>query len=113
MRKILPFSEKTFLNSYSFLSYFLGILEGNGYNVNPFCYNNFISIIYARVTMHSLRHTNITMQIMAGVPIIAVAARAGHARTSTTTDVYAKFTKKANEQAAITLSNMFTRKSAE
>lgn len=48
MRKILPFSEKTFLNSYSFLAYFLGILEGSGYNVNPFCYNHFLYLIYAR-----------------------------------------------------------------
>lgn len=48
MKKILPFSDKPFLNSYSFLSYFLGIFEGKGYNVRPFCYNNFISLIYAR-----------------------------------------------------------------
>lgn len=37
-------------------------------------------------TVHSLRHTNITMQIAAGVPLVTVAGRAGHARTSTTTD---------------------------
>lgn len=36
-------------------------------------------------TVHSLRHTNITMQIAAGVPIVTVKDRAGHARTSTTT----------------------------
>lgn len=88
----------------------------NGDRINPSIMRNWLDKVLEsaglpHVTMHSLRHTNITMQIMAGVPIIAVAARAGHARTSTKTDVYAKFTKKANEQAAITLSNMFTRKS--
>ena len=35
-------------------------------------------------TVHSLRHTNITMQIAAGVPLVTVAGRVGHARTSTT-----------------------------
>lgn len=40
-------------------------------------------------SLHSLRHTNITLQIAAGVPIVTVAARAGHARASTTSDVYA------------------------
>lgn len=33
------------------------------------------------------------MQIAAGVPIVTVAGRAGHARTSTTTDIYSHFLK--------------------
>ena len=51
-------------------------------------------------TVHSLRHTNITMQIAAGVPIVTVAGRAGHARTSTTTDIYSHFLKTADRTAA-------------
>ena len=51
-------------------------------------------------TVHSLRHANITMQIAAGVPIVTVAGRAGHARTSTTTDIYCRFLKTADRSAA-------------
>ncbi len=51
------------------------------------------------ITLHSLRHTNITLQIMAGVPIVIVSGRAGHARTSTTTDVYSHFLKSGDRDA--------------
>jgi integrase len=59
------------------------------------------------VTVHSLRHTNITLQIMAGVPLAIVAGRAGHARTSTTTDIYTHFIKSADKEAANTIENLF------
>jgi len=36
------------------------------------------------VTPHSLRHTNITLQIAAGVSLRTISARAGHSLTSTT-----------------------------
>ncbi len=58
-------------------------------------------------TVHSLRHTNITMQIVAGVPLITVAGRAGHARTSTTTDVYSHFLKSSDQEAADKLNSIF------
>ena len=58
-------------------------------------------------TMHSLRHTNITMQIAAGVPLVTVAGRAGHARTSTTTDIYSHFLKSSDKTAADRLKKMF------
>jgi integrase len=58
-------------------------------------------------TVHSLRHTNITMQITAGVPIVTVAGRAGHARTSTTTDIYSHFLKTADRSAAQKLEEIF------
>jgi integrase len=60
-------------------------------------------------SLHSLRHTNITMQIAEGVPIVTVSARAGHARTSTTTDIYAYFLKSSDKSAAQTISNAFER----
>lgn len=59
------------------------------------------------VTLHSLRHTNITLQIMAGVPLVIVSGRAGHARTSTTTDVYSHFLKSSDKEAAQKLNNLF------
>ena len=58
-------------------------------------------------TVHSLRHTNITMQIAAGVPLVTVAGRAGHARTSTTTDIYSHFLKSSDKTAAEKLEQMF------
>lgn len=62
----------------------------------------------AKVTLHSLRHTNITMQIMAGVPITIVAGRAGHARVSTTTDIYSHFMKSVDMEAAETINKIFS-----
>lgn len=43
------------------------------------------------VTLHSLRHTNITLQLNAGVDMKTVSTRAGHARASTTSDFYSHF----------------------
>ncbi len=59
------------------------------------------------VTLHSLRHTNITLQIMAGVPLVTVSGRAGHARTSTTTDIYSHFLKSSDKEAADKLDSIF------
>ena len=58
-------------------------------------------------TVHSLRHTNITMQIAAGVPLVTVAGRAGHARTSTTTDIYSHFLKSSDRTAAEKIEELF------
>lgn len=58
-------------------------------------------------SLHSLRHTNITMQIAAGVPLVTVSARAGHARTSTTSDVYAYALRSSDRAAADTIDRMF------
>ena len=58
-------------------------------------------------TLHSVRHTNITLQIMAGVPVAIVSSRAGHARTSTTSDIYTHVIKSVDRTAADTLNNMF------
>lgn len=59
-------------------------------------------------SVHSLRHTNITLQIMAGVPLVTVAGRAGHSRTSTTTDIYAYYVQSSDKEAAQTLNNIFS-----
>lgn len=64
-------------------------------------------------TVHSLRHTNITLQIAAGVPLTTVSGRAGHSRTSTTTDVYAHFIKTSDQQAADTLNDLFGNKDGD
>lgn len=58
-------------------------------------------------TIHGLRHTDITLQITAGVPLVIVSGRAGHSRTSTTTDVYSHFIQSSDNVAASTLDNLF------
>lgn len=62
------------------------------------------------ITVHSLRHTNITLQIAAGVPLVTVAGRAGHSRTSTTTDIYSHFIQSSDKFAADALDNLFKKK---
>ncbi|MFI3164089.1 MAG: hypothetical protein R3Y65_06620 [Bacillota bacterium] len=47
------------------------------------------------------------MQITAGVPISIVSARAGHAKTSTTTDIYTHFLKSGDRDAAKKIDAMF------
>lgn len=58
-------------------------------------------------SIHSLRHTNITLQILSGVPLVTVAGRAGHSRTSTTSDIYSHFVKTSDDGAAEKLEKTF------
>ncbi len=88
-------------------------LQGNGTYLNPSMYIQWLRRVLKKAglkhcSLHSLRHTNITMQIAAGVPMVTVSARAGHARTSTTTDIYAHFIKSGDQFAAQTIDNIFT-----
>ena len=61
-----------------------------------------------RVTLRSLRHTNITLQLMENVPLMTVAKRAGHARPSTTSDIYAYCFQSRDIAAANVLDNLFS-----
>lgn len=58
------------------------------------------------VHIHSLRHTNATLQIAGGVPITAVADRLGHASPITTGKIYAHAIQSANAAAAAVLDDM-------
>lgn len=60
------------------------------------------------ISLHSLRHTNATLQIAGGVPITTVSKRLGHADTTTTGKIYAHDIKSADEAAAETLENILT-----
>lgn len=60
------------------------------------------------ISLHSLRHTNATLQIAGGVPLTTVAKRLGHADTVTTSKIYAHAIKSADEAAAETLENLLT-----
>ena len=59
-----------------------------------------------QVSIHSLRHTNITLLIAAGVPLRTVSYRAGHAQTSTTANIYSHAIKTADEMAADVLDDI-------
>ena len=59
--------------------------------------------------MHSLRHTNASLQIAEHIPITTVAGRLGHAQTSTTTDIYAEFIRSAAAAASDTMEEVFNR----
>ncbi len=64
-------------------------------------------------TIHSLRHTNITLQILSGVPLVTVAGRAGHSRTSTTSDIYSHYIQTSDAWAAEKLDRAFSAKKVE
>jgi integrase len=65
------------------------------------------------ITPHSLRHTNISLMIAAGVDIKTVSARAGHANVTTTGNIYTHQIQSANARAAEKISNIFNPRSNE
>lgn len=94
-------------------------IRENGGKADPQCFDRWLKILRSKYnlphfTVHSLRHTNITIQIAAGVPLTTVSGRAGHSRTSTTTtDIYSHFIKTSDQQAAETLDNIFGNKEGD
>ena len=64
------------------------------------------------INPHAFRHTVASLLINSGTDIVSVSKRLGHARTSTTTDLYAHVIQKADEQATETLANAILRKRA-
>jgi integrase len=54
----------------------------------------------AHIPPHSLRHTNITLQLLAGVPIKAVSQRVGHASENITLNIYTHLSKDDDKKAA-------------
>ncbi len=88
------------------------LVQWNGSPLNPGTVGHWLDKALEQaglqhVKVHSLRHTCITLQIAAGVPLVTVANRAGHARTSTTTDIYSHLLKSSDRQAADALDDMF------
>lgn len=60
------------------------------------------------ITFHGLRHTNATILISEGTPVISIARNLGHAKTSTTTDFYAHHLESVEEKMASTFDNIIT-----
>jgi integrase len=59
-----------------------------------------------RVRFHDLRHGSISMLLMEGVPVKVVSARAGHATTGITQDIYGHLLPGADKQAAALLHDL-------
>jgi integrase len=62
------------------------------------------------ISVHGLRHTSATLQIMSGIPIKTVSSRLGHASSVTTSMIYSHAIKSMDEAAAEVLQNILTPK---
>ena len=62
------------------------------------------------VNPHAFRHTMASILIHNKQDIVSISKRLGHAKTSTTTDIYSHIIKEADEQSAEILSEIFLRK---
>lgn len=60
-----------------------------------------------QVTLYSLRHTNITLQLIAGIDLKTVSARAGHAKASTTSDFYSHYIRNSDIHASEIINKLF------
>ncbi|MCB2291575.1 site-specific integrase [Clostridium sp. CS001] len=61
------------------------------------------------VNFHGLRHTSATLLISQNVDVSTVSKRLGHARTSTTMDIYSHSLQKSDTAAADKLENLFNK----
>ena len=64
---------------------------------------------HPEMTVHGLRHSNISIMLSQGVDLITAAKRAGHAKPSTTANIYAHALRKPDEAAADKLDSLFNR----
>ena len=58
------------------------------------------------ISLHSLRHTSATLQIMSGLPVKTVSSRLGHARETTTRDIYSHAIQSLDAKAADVLEDI-------
>ena len=62
-----------------------------------------------RINPHSFRHSQASLLFFNGNDAITISKRLGHAKVSTTTDIYSHIMQKADEVASDTLANIFLR----
>ena len=61
------------------------------------------------ISPHAFRHMNATYLITSGVDVRTVSGKLGHARTSTTTDIYSHLLKSAEQQTADVMEGLLTK----
>lgn len=84
----------------------------NGTSISPGLFRVLLQKILKRadlrkVHLHSIRHTNVTLQMSAGVDPKTVSVRAGHSKVSTTTDFYSHFIKTSDVHASEVINKIF------
>ena len=94
------------------------LVQWNGVPIHPSTVTNWFHKFICNsdlpdIHLHSMRHTNITLQIAGGIPITTVAARAGHANSNTTSKIYAHAIKSADEAASQYLKNILQPKTGK
>ena len=94
------------------------LVAQNGKRLHPTTVRNWLdeALLLAGLphcSVHSLRHTNISILIAAGVSPVAVASRVGHSKTSTTMDIYADFLGSSDREASGKLNDYFAMDSAQ
>lgn len=62
------------------------------------------------INPHAFRHTAASVLIHSGTDIVAISKRLGHAKTSTTTDIYAHIIQQADEEASENLADALLRR---
>lgn len=88
------------------------LVARNGKRLHPTTIRNWLDDVLElaglpHCSVHSLRHTNISILIASGVSPVTVAGRVGHAKVSTTTDIYADFLGSSDREASEKLNNFF------
>lgn len=63
-----------------------------------------------KINPHAFRHTVASVLINSGTDVVSVSKRLGHARTSTTTDIYAHIMQQADQQASECLADALLRR---
>lgn len=81
-------------------------LQENGNIINPSTINSWLRTFNINnglkpISPHALRHTCITMQINAGIPIKVVSQRAGHSSEQITLDIYTHALRSQDTEAAL------------
>ena len=62
------------------------------------------------ITPHAFRHSQASMLILNGLDCATVSKRLGHAKISTTTDIYSNIMQKADESASTALEKILLKK---
>lgn len=88
-------------------------LQDNGEAIHPCTPRVWLDKFEAKhglrhVPPHALRHTNITLQLLAGVPIKAVSQRAGHSNENITLNIYTHLLQEEDKRAALTFDNFMS-----
>ena len=70
------------------------------------------ALLLPDIPLHGLRHTSATLLLSEGIDPVTVANRLGHAKASTTLDIYAHALEKNDQAASNTLESLLSKRQA-